>query len=205
MKSVPAQSKHSKLILFLLIIIILGPIIFAWMLYHKGNHQQLRLSNEGDLISSPPNISSSNFFDLSKKESFTGAILKGKWWLVYVGPDKCYQECENTLYNLRQVRLALGKNTERVDRLFIPHPDCAVNVCEQFLNEFYPDMRRAKMDQVEFNHLFKPISNPIDREMVGEIYIVDPHGNVMMHYSAESEANAILSDLKRLLKVSKIG
>jgi hypothetical protein len=39
----------------------------------------------------------------------------------------------------------------------------------------------------------------------GRIYLVDPLGNLMMSYGSRSEAKGILSDLKKLLKLSHIG
>jgi hypothetical protein len=37
------------------------------------------------------------------------------------------------------------------------------------------------------------------------IYIVDPHGNLMMSYPASGSARGLLKDLERLLKLSHIG
>lgn len=196
--------KNSKLILILMLLIIAGPMLFAWHLYFKGNTHQIKLSNNGDLISPPQNIVQATFLDLQKKQPFKGEQLLGKWWLVYVGPNKCYQECQTILYNMRQIRLALGKNTSRLERLFVPHPQYSISVCEDFLNEFYPDMLRVKIDTSTYQQLFRSTSSA-DNEMLGELFIIDPKGFVMMRYPAEMESQAILNDIKRLLKVSKVG
>jgi len=37
------------------------------------------------------------------------------------------------------------------------------------------------------------------------IYIVDPHGNLMMSYPASGSARGLLKDLERLLRLSNIG
>lgn len=199
------MKSHSKIIFSLFAVILLGPMLFAWVLFNKHEQYQIKLNNNGDLITPTMSINEMSLYDLQKKTDFKGADLKGKWWLIYVGPNQCYAECQNTLYNMRQLRLALGKNTERVDRLFIPHPSCPLTVCEQFLNEFYPDMLRAKVTPEHFQQTFGKLTNNVDRALVGEIYILDPHGQVMMRYPADAEAKDILSDIKRLLKVSKIG
>jgi hypothetical protein len=39
----------------------------------------------------------------------------------------------------------------------------------------------------------------------GHIYLVDPHGNVMMRWPASPDLKGMLADLKRLLKASQIG
>jgi hypothetical protein len=37
------------------------------------------------------------------------------------------------------------------------------------------------------------------------IYIVDPLGNLVLHYPVDASGKSVLTDLKRLLKVSQIG
>ena len=39
----------------------------------------------------------------------------------------------------------------------------------------------------------------------GDTFLVDPLGNIMMAYEAGSDPNGLKKDLKRLLKVSKLG
>ena len=39
----------------------------------------------------------------------------------------------------------------------------------------------------------------------GWVYLVDPHGNLVLRYAADGEAGGMLKDLTRLLKLSQIG
>lgn len=204
------QSKTSpfnnpKLIFFLFFLVIAGPILFAYVMLQKGAAHQLRTTNHGDLITPPVNVSNIPLFNIGENKPFSGKALNGKWWLVYASPSKCQQTCHEILYNMRQIRTSLGKDSPRLERLFIAHPDCPQSVCETYLGENYPDMIRSNIATKDYETLFNQISNSNARDMVGEVYIIDPHGNIMMHYDADMEPKSILSDLKRLLKVSKIG
>jgi len=38
-----------------------------------------------------------------------------------------------------------------------------------------------------------------------QLWIVDPHGNLVLRYDAKANGKAILDDLKYLLKISQIG
>jgi hypothetical protein len=38
----------------------------------------------------------------------------------------------------------------------------------------------------------------------GDIYLIDPLGNIMMYYAADADPNHIRKDLKRLLTWSKL-
>lgn len=198
-------SKRPRVILFLFFLILMGPVILAYLLVQKGGAHQFRLTNHGDLITPPVSINATKILDLATKAPLTETSLQGKWWLVYVGPSKCQQSCHDIIYNLRQIRTALGKDASRVERLFIAHPACEKSVCETYLRESYPDMLRTSLESNDFAHLFDPISHAATREIVGEIFILDPRGNIMMHYAADALPKDILSDVKRLLKVSKIG
>lgn len=204
LKAVLQKVHQPKFIFFLFFAILVGPFLAAYLLIQKPA-DVFRLNNHGDLITPPQDISALSFYDPQKNEPFKGQDLNGKWWLMYVAPLKCQQTCHNILYNMRQIRSALGKDATRLERLFIAHPSCPNSVCEQYLTENYPDMRKAQLKEGAFENLFNAISHKNDRETFGELYIIDPKGNIMMHYGADMDSRAILSDLKRLLKVSKIG
>src|SRR5579872_7173928 len=193
-----ATMRKRLVVVALMLAVIIGPVLFAWVMIQKGDRAKFRLNNHGDLIATMPNISNIHLFNVQTKETITGKTLRGKWWLVYVGPAKCYSECHDIIYNMRQIRTALGKNAQQLDRAFITDPGCTSDACEHYINNFYPDMLNVKMQQQDFHKIFTPISNPTDREILGELYIVDPKGNIMMRYSPEIEARDVLSDLKRL-------
>lgn len=203
--SSPRPAKRPWLILLLIVFVILGPMLFAWILVKRAQTHEFKRSNYGDLIASPPNISKVQFYDLKRKSNVLGGSFLGRWWLIYVGPHKCYQECQSTLYNLRQLQLALGKDAIRVDRMFIAPPQCPQALCESFLLEFYPELTRTTLSASDFNKIFLDRSKAVETETLGQIYIIDPLGNVILSYSPEIETKNILSDLKRLLKASHIG
>lgn len=195
MSAQPTPSKHSRLVLFLILAVVIGPFLFAWILVKRSETHHFKTSNHGDLISSPRNIADVEF----------GKKLLGKWWLVYVSPQKCHQECQDVLYNMKQLQTALGKDATRVERLFVPHPNCPNDICETYLSEFYPDLTRATFNAKDFNALFLNPNSGYSDEMLGDIYIVDPLGSIMMHYSPDMDPKNILTDVKRLLRASKIG
>jgi len=205
MKSDTKKSKHGKLILILMIGIVFAPFLFAWRLVHTGNSENLKLNNHGELIIPPSRFTQLPLMNLANQQPMSSDELLGKWWILYVGPSKCYQECQTILYNMRQIKVALGKNSNRVERVFIPHPKCPQNVCEQYLNEFYPDMLRVQLQTQPFEALFREHSALKHNEMIGNLFILDPQGNIMMHYSPEQHPKDILTDLKKLLRASKIG
>ena len=51
-------------------------------------------------------------------------FLKGKWTFLYLQHGRCDDECGKHLYDTRQVRLALDREMNRVQRVFIGDSDC---------------------------------------------------------------------------------
>lgn len=195
----------SKWPIILLAILFIVPFATAMYYYQTKDKREFKLMNHGDLIRPAKDIKTLAFEDSQNNEKLTGQSLRGHWWVWYVSPDKCLQECHDNLYNIRQMVTALGKEAERVSTIFVNLPDCQVQACEKYVLEHYPDMKQVQLDSTTFNAFFNGVTDEIDRQRVGEIYISDPRGFVMMRYSGAINHQYILKDLKRLLKVSQIG
>jgi hypothetical protein len=58
-------------------------------------------------------------------ESVQLQSLKGQWLLVSVGEGACATECAKRLYLQRQLRETLGKDKDRVDRVWLVRDDAA--------------------------------------------------------------------------------
>jgi hypothetical protein len=93
------------------------------------------------------------------------------------------------------VRLALGRNASRVGRVFFVDDQRA------------PDM--AALAPFEGTEVaVAPRGAAIALSAAGDrsrLYLVDPHGNVMMRWAAEADPEGMIRDLERLLKASQIG
>jgi cytochrome oxidase Cu insertion factor (SCO1/SenC/PrrC family) len=125
-------------------------------------------------------------------------FLKGKWTLLYVEPAACGQACRKDLYNMRQVRLALDRDMNRVQRVLIADVDC----CDaKELREQHPDLVAIRASAAD-----APLRALLPhRDDAPHFYLIDPLGNLMMCYSADANAKGMLEDLKRLLQLSSIG
>ena len=125
--------------------------------------------------------------------------LKGAWLLVVVEDEACGRLCRTALADLRQARLALDKDATRVKRVLLHAGAC----CESGFGAGEPDLlvlASTGPDGARLREAFSPVADG------GRgIYIVDPHGNLMMSYPASGAASGILKDLERLLRLSHIG
>jgi hypothetical protein len=107
------------------------------------------------------------------------------------------------LYETRQVRLALDRDMDRVQRVFIASGDC----CDLgFLHEQHPDLITVRASPAVFPLLaLLPRIGGVSPEDANRLYLVDPLGNLMMSYPAEAKPKGILEDMKRLLRLSQVG
>ena len=128
-------------------------------------------------------------------------FLKSKWTLLYVQQGRCDDECRRHLYDTRQVRLALDRDMDRVQRVFIGDSDC----CDlKELLAAHPDLIAIRASPAD-----EPLLGLLPTRPGGlnshRVYLIDPLGNVMMFYEADTRPKGMLEDMKRLLRLSSIG
>jgi hypothetical protein len=118
--------------------------------------------------------------------------MRERWILVTWDRAPCEAACVAKITAMRQVRLALGRNASRVDRVLLlgraegrPEPP-----------EGFEGMVVIGSGGVPHGGLIGDAAH---------IYLVDPNGNVMMRWPAPPEMKRMLKDLERLLKASQIG
>lgn len=198
------QAKNRRTFLLLLAFFI-TPTLLGYLAYFGGWIDGSNTVNKGTLLSPPIAIETLDLH-LDNGELFAQPTLHGKWWLLYQAPTSCEQACLNSLMQTRQTRLALGKNTERVQRVLIIAADALSTSPElaEHIKTQHPDALVLNPSTAISSE-----SNPLEP---GLIYIVDPLGNMILTYpgyenpqEAILKAKLILKDLNKLLKVSRIG
>jgi cytochrome oxidase Cu insertion factor (SCO1/SenC/PrrC family) len=189
--------RKGQLVLVALFTIFFLPIFLAWALnvelsrwlpFGKTNHGQL--------------IEPAQRFEVSMLTAVDGApideaLIRGKWTLVYIESSACSAECDQAVYRMRQSRYAMGKDMERVQRLVIAPRPLAKEAAEKLL-AYDPALTVVAAER-------EWIESPRPALGQAEIYIVDPQGYLIMWYRADADPAGLIKDLKRLLRISKIG
>jgi len=178
-----------------------APLALSFYLYYgKYWHPGGRV-NAGELIEPARPLPALALPLAEAAEHTNPQFLKGKWTLLYVQHGRCDDECRRHLYDTRQVRLALDREMNRVQRVFIGDSDC----CDlKELLAAHPDLIsiRASSDDEPLLGLLPTRTGAVNSHRV---YLIDPLGNVMMFYEADAKPKGMLEDLKRLLRLSSIG
>jgi hypothetical protein len=125
--------------------------------------------------------------------------LKGQWLLVVVSGGACDAVCEKHLWLQRQLRETLGRDKDRVDKVWLIADDALPRA--QTLD--------AIRTHTEITVLRAPMSAlsawlaPATGHALGEqLYIVDPLGNWMMRSPTDPEPAKLKRDVEKLLRAS---
>lgn len=125
--------------------------------------------------------------------------FKGKWVMLQVGSGECSDACEKKLHDMRQLRLAQGKDMDRIERVWLITDDKPLETL--LLREYDgTHMLRVKPDALRS---WLPAQ---EGATAGDhIYLIDPLGNLMMRFPKDADPNKVKKDLAKLLKASRIG
>jgi len=198
-----AHDRRQRRLLIVLALMFFAPLGLAFYLYyghgswHPGGHV-----NAGDLVQ-PARPLPSLSLPLWGSGTTDPNFLKRKWTFLYVAAGPCAEACRTRLYDTRQVRLALDRDMDRVQRVFVADPDC----CDaQWLHEQHPDLITIRAGAAVTPLLaLLPGRDGETFAAAPRVYLIDPLGNLMMSYAADAKAKGMLEDMKRLLRLSSIG
>ena len=153
------------------------------------------MTNQGQLISPPLRVS-----DID--DEAIGRAASGKWSFLVVVQASCDASCENAMYLSRQINTAVGKDSDRVQHLLVVRSLDALELLSEKLADF-PDMQVFVDPKQATEALLLPVVPAHD--LAGVIFLIDPHGNIMLYFDETLDGKAIMKDLKHLLKLSNIG
>lgn len=113
----------------------------------------------------------------------------GVWRIVARPESECSNHCQELLYGLNQTYVALGKLQKRVEARVLN---------EELDISKYPNLVASRLEE--------------NRLTSHHLYVVDPYGKVILQYPVNTDrkqtiitSKAVLSDIKKLLKYSRVG
>ena len=184
------------------LLIFLTPIIVitvSTVWYYSGYGPEEKV-NYGRLLSDPIDVGT---LDLELDyQNLNVDSMERKWMLVHFINDACLESCADLIYVARQVNVLLARQQTRVKR-YIAAP---IEVKPKLKNFFttYQDLNFIEVkDQSTTIQEFK--KNGIDPFAQPNMFVIDPIGNIILHYYGEVDGKKLLADLKKLLGASKIG
>ncbi len=125
--------------------------------------------------------------------------LKGQWLMVVVSAAACDAVCEKHLWVQRQLRETLGRDKDRVDKVWLiidagtPKPQTLAGVTTN------TDATVLRVPRAALAAWLRPANG---QALEDHLYIVDPLGNWMMRVPPNAEPAKLKSDVIKLLRAS---
>ena len=187
------QQRKGRIQFLLIAVIFLGPLaIAAWMYFSQSSLIPEGRTNHGTLLQPIVRLAD------ALPDSGLHAVGDGRWRLLYTNRGECGEPCEYSLYTLRQSRLMLGKEMDRLVRVFL-HGDIPPDTV--LLAEQHEGLATLQDDRLgELLDGKRP-----EGLAPGGYFLVDPLGNLVMYFSPDTDPGEMIEDIKRLLKQSRIG
>jgi len=182
------------------------PLLLAtlWFQVVRTGVINLGSKSNGELIAPAVPFTEFALQEVGADKAFDLDDVRGKWTILYVPGSACNGECEKTLHDIRQARLALNHRMERVQRVLL------VDEEQTFSTEIQDaqlGLRIVGGDQQGSSGFAEQMSAAQSgmEPKTNMIYLIDPLGNLMMRYTPDQLPRPLFKDLKHLLKVSRIG
>jgi hypothetical protein len=189
--------KRGRFTLALVLLACAAPVIASYFLYYvvrpaaRNNYAHLILPS----VSLPANLPLST----PEGRSVAPSTLKGQWLLIVVAGGQCDARCEQLLYAQRQLREMMGREKDRIDRVWLVVDNAPVR----------EPMARAMASGTPGTVLRVPrealqawLHAEPSQVLEDHLYLVDPMGEWMMRTPAQPDPMRFRKDLDRLLRAA---
>lgn len=179
------KKRSARLNLIIIFFVFFIPVIAAYVAL-KGQWFNLAATNQGELITPAMQM------DVTQLNT----DASGKWLMIVPSELECQKLCQESTYLVKQADIALGRETQRV------LPSRYITSNQQLI----------LLEQTKANEQPAGTINPSAPLSQDYVYIADPLGQIILRYpvSLNREDNLIaakhlLADLRKLLKLSRVG
>jgi len=169
------------------------PIFVSWYLVFFSDYKDgIKTVNNGVLISPIINLSNLDMRSFSDDKTYS---QDRTWILAFLIKQECNKLCQKNLYQIRQIRLAIGKDQDKLERLVLSKASLD---WDNYKKE-YPGQKYIDSSMINFDRIVSAFkSNP--ELKADSIYLIDPYGNLMMQYKNGTEPTGIIKDIERLIR-----
>jgi hypothetical protein len=191
------RTKNGRLKMLLVLAVCAAPVVASYLTYFVIRPEGR--TNYSELIQPQRPLPA----DLPLADLQGGAVksesLKGQWLMVVVSHAACDPACAKRLWVQRQLREALGRDKDRVDKIWLiddagaPAPRTLEGVTAN------TESTVLRAPAAALATWLQPAAG---RALEDHIYLVDPLGNLMMRAPPDADPAKLKSDVVKLLRAS---
>ena len=182
----PSTRRRGRLQLVLILLLTVGPMVLATGMYKLKFWLPESRSYHGELLG---NGQSRAALGVTADEQ--------RWQLLVTAPQACAADCQQLVYLARQLQIGLGRDASRASHgLASAQPVDGAYAAK--LQSEYPQLQRYTLDLPTY-------TQGAEGNGAAQLWIIDPHGNLVLRYGPGVIGKDVLNDLRLLLKLSNIG
>ncbi|AKA27455.1 hypothetical protein [Pseudomonas chlororaphis] len=182
----PHQRRRGRWQLLLIVAMVIGPMILATGMYKLQFWVPDSRTYHGEMIGNGQSRA-----DLGVQAD------EARWQLLVTAPRDCAVDCQQLVYLARQIQIALGRDASRASHALAAAQPLSEEYAARLQRE-YPQLQRYPLDP-------SASAKGTGAQGAPQLWIVDPHGNLVLRYDARVKGKDLLNDLRHLLKLSNIG
>lgn len=175
--------------------VVIGPILIAWLMVKLQIGIPQSQSNQSSLVE--PALSVQDW-QLPLDPVGYGA----PWRLLVTAPGQCDDACLALVHEARQIHIATGREADRVEHALALGEPASAELLSR-LQQDYPRLEQLPFAADVYQRSLQ--AHPADWQRGAQLWVIDPLGRVVLHRDADNPGKHLLDDLRRLLKLSKVG
>ncbi|MGE5451260.1 MAG: SCO family protein [Acidobacteriota bacterium] len=192
-----ARTRRGRMKMLIVWAVCAAPVVASYFTYYVIRPQGR--TNYGALIQPPVAIPADAHWALQdlQGQSVLPSSLKGQWLLISVAGGECNATCEAHLYQQRQLREILGKDKDRLDRVWLVTDPSPVRP------SLLPALAQSWVLRAPEEAVRRWLHPEPGHALSEHLYLVDPRGDWMMRFPAQADPSKIKKDLTRLMKANE--
>lgn len=194
--AVQRRTTVGRVKMLLVLAVCASPVVASYLAYFVIKPEAR--SNYGQLIQPSRSLPDTPLRTL-EGTAVPAASLKGQWLLVALGPAGCEAACEKRLFAQRQLREMLGRERDRLDKVWLVTDDGMPKPPLLAAVRAAPEVTVLRWPQAELARWLAPEPG---HALEDHLYLVDPMGEWMMRFPVDFEPAKVKRDIDRLMRAS---
>lgn len=191
-----SRTRAGRVRLLLVLLVCAAPVLLSYFTYYVIRPESTKVF--GTLISPQRDWPEAQAVD-AQGQSVALPSLRGQWVFLVVAAAACDSTCERLLYVQRQLHKSLGKEQDKLERVWLVTDKAPIAAP---LQQAIQGTRVLRVDPDVLAQWLVPAAG---QQLQDHLYLVDPMGHWMMRFPPQPDASnamKIKRDLERLLRAA---
>jgi hypothetical protein len=191
------RTRSGRVKMLLVLLVCAAPVIASYLAFFF--YRPASGANYSELIVPPRPLPAAAALPLADLQGrpVAPSALEGQWLLVVVAAGRCDVPCERALVLQRQLREALGRDRDRVDKIWFVTDDAPLR--PEVLAGIGKDTTVLRVPAKAVEAWLAPAPG---QAIGNHLYLVDPMGRWMLRAPPDPDPSRLKRDLERLLRAS---